>query len=427
MATVLIRSGDFLGPDFVRGLGLQTDEVTLTINAEGTEASLSFTGGFHQGENTYTVVYQGSGFGITSEGRYTGIVTGFVATDQNDNSWTVTGYHTSLDTINTTAVYNDFVDNLLVPLTWEYHGNDFDDFYIGGSFNDTLLGAGGQDTFQGLDGNDSITGDDGDDTLNGEAGDDSLYGGDDNDVLRGGEDNDHLSGGNGRDLIEGETGSDTICGGAGIDTLDGGTGQDYIYGGAGIDHINGGLGADQLSGGKANDVIEGGDGGDSIYGYSDNDHLQGQAGADFVAGGGGDDFVDGGTSSDRVWGGSGDDTVQGGTSSDFIIGGLGDDVLAGNNALIATADESPDSFLFFLDSIGTDTITDFETAWDSIYLIGIDETNVNVSAGPEDVSVEIANTDGITTETITIEGVASTFVDDIDILYVDNNHFDGLI
>ena len=106
-------------------------------------------------------------------------------------------------------------------------------------------------------------------------------------------------------------------------TLNGTAGEDHLYGGFGNDTLNGGAGHDYLSGGFGNDKLNGGDGNDVLFG----------------------DF--------------GNDTLSGGDGNDILFGGFGNDILSGG--------AGSDTFHFgWLE--GRDTITDFNTANDTIVL-----------------------------------------------------------
>jgi len=82
--------------------------------------------------------------------------------------------------------------------------------------------------------------------------------------------------------------------------------------------------------------------------------------------------LDGGAGNDTLTGGAGNDTLRGGTGNDTLIGGLGNDILIGglgNDTL--TGGGGSDSFVFNLFTERTDTITDFNTAQDTLDIRGV--------------------------------------------------------
>ncbi len=401
MARIVVR-GDFGGPNFVRGLALQKENFQVFSS---TVAVLpAFVGGFDT-ESTVTMVVYGTGFGITDDGRYTGRVSSFTATDNYGNSWTVHDYGPSLNTLNTASIENTFVDNLLGPTQWDYVGNQFEDVFIGAAFADNLVGFGGNDVFEGLGGDDTILGGAGNDTLRGQQGDD---------FIRGGQGHDFIYGGTEQDSLFGDKGNDEIYGGAGADFIGGGVGNDILRGEAGSDKIVGGEGFDRIFGGA---------GEDSILGNVGNDRLFGQDGADTVRGGEGNDLVNGGGGVDVLLGDPGDDTVQGGTAADFVIGGMGNDVLAGNAANFVSYDSAPDTFLF-AGCFGNDTVADFELDWDALWLLGVTEDDVTVqTVNVNDVLVTLND---YPDRTILVEDVANEFDKDVDIVFIDTTIDDVL-
>ena len=78
-----------------------------------------------------------------------------------------------------------------------------------------------------------------------------------------------------------------------------------------------------------------------------------------AAGRRGNDTIYGRGGWDTIYGGAGEDIIYGGAGSDRIVGGTGDDTLTGGRGR--------DIFYFWEDH-GTDTITDFNVANDTIYL-----------------------------------------------------------
>ncbi len=293
------------------------------------------------------------------------------------------------------------------------------DSLVGGSGNDTLSAGADNDTLFGNSGNDNLFADTGEDLLDGGSGDDTLDAGADNDTLFGNSGNDNLFAHSGEDLLDGGSGNDTLNAGAGNDTLFGGanddlligdTGSDYLAGDKGKDTLEGGEDDDTLLGGEGHDLLVGGLGDDSLNGQGGNDNLEGGDGNDILRGGNGDDTLVGGAGSDRLLelnnsnfkltntqliargtdvfsefelarlvggvgnnlidagevtelrttleGGSGNDTLIGGSQDDFLIGGVGADITTGG--------AGKDRFVFNSKNHGTDIITDFTPADDTL-------------------------------------------------------------
>lgn len=427
-------TGEFLGPDFVKGWGDHSGSYTI-LNS--TTAVLSFQGGIDP-DITYTQTLTGTGFGITSDGRYTGTVTSFVGVNDNDpsNYWTFTNIKAPLNIMNTQAMSLDFTELLVTPQAYRFIGDSYDDFYIMSSFGDIAYGKKGDDSFFGLSGNDK---------LNGGPGKDLLVGDQGNDILRGGSGSDKMLGGIGADEIHGKTGADTARGGGdddtiygnqgndkllgqgGSDTVGGGSGNDTIFGGADSDLLKGGRGHDDLDGGRDEDTIYGGRGndtitagpkddvaGDKMYGGSGDDMITGYKGVDALYGGQGEDRLYGGDNLDDLFGGSGDDILVGGRGSDKIVGGKGDDRLSGNKAGSVVLDDGLNVFLFAND-FGDDVITDFHIKFDTIALAGVTEDDVTVTTRGDDVKIVVATDAG--DQSILVEGVAGQFNADADIFY----------
>ena len=193
-----------------------------------------------------------------------------------------------------------------------------------------------------------------------------------NDAISGGSGNDSIFGGAVDDLVDGDVPVDVgvlgvlnfFLGDAsspGNDFIDGGAGNDTLYGGAGADTVIGGTGADTLEGGNGADFVVGGDGNDVVLGLEDSaasDTLRGNAGSGDTAGA--NTFVD------TLLGGQGTDTLLGGQGIDQLTGGVGADVFGfqggtGTQGTFARAQ-----------SLGTDSILDFEAALDSFLLSDAD-------------------------------------------------------
>jgi Ca2+-binding RTX toxin-like protein len=212
-----------------------------------------------------------------------------------------------------------------------------------------------------------------------------------------------IKGGAGTDFLWAGTAADKLWGGAGRDILVGGEGNDSLVG---DDNATSSTGAaDQLLGGRGNDVMTGGAGGDYIHGEWDNDKAFGNAGNDLIYGGLGADTLDGGDGDDQLFGATeasprgnwfgepilvewngatgaaanpqlwtiageaqatdtGRDVLSGGAGNDKLFGQRGNDTLTGG-----TGAASRDIFVF--DTAlknNVDTITDFEAAYDQIFL-----------------------------------------------------------
>jgi Ca2+-binding RTX toxin-like protein len=283
------------------------------------------------------------------------------------------------------------------------------DLAFGGAGADTISGSYGNDNLEGNEGNDSIFGNDGDDGLAGQEGDDNLGGGDGNDRLYGWTGNDTLYGDDsyysgqqgGDDKMYGDEGNDFASGGTGNDFISGGTGDDTLYGDGGFiyfssgspegdDTLYGDEGNDFAYGGLGNDFISGGDGIDNLEGNKGNDTILGDEGDDGLAGQEGDDSLVGGNGNDRLYGWLGNDTLQGDGGDDTLYGGSGNDRLTGG--------AGADTFNFGNDfvtgeafnSIGLDTITDFQSGLDKIQL-----QRSAFSALPETLSFAIVADDSL--------------------------------
>ncbi|WP_303472847.1 MULTISPECIES: hypothetical protein [unclassified Marinovum] len=254
------------------------------------------------------------------------------------------------------AADNSYSDPAVTPAP----GSSASEVLEGGDGPNDIRALAGADTITGGSGDDTIAGNRGNDDIRGDAGADSILGLEGNDVLRGGADDDLLLGGVGNDLILGNRGQDILQGGNNNDTLLGQEGHDRVFGGAGQDTVNGGSGNDTVAGGGENDRVfgEAGNdrlfgnlGNDQIYAGSGNDTAEGHAGNDTLAGRGGDDVLRGGLGHDVLNGDAGNDTLYGGTGNDTATGGSG-----------------ADSFVFFGNTIGNDTITDFADGSDLLRL-----------------------------------------------------------
>lgn len=153
------------------------------------------------------------------------------------------------------------LENLFMPLGWNYKGNSHDDILLPGTVNadGVLINLSGDDVVRLRKGNDQF--DLGD-------GDDKGYGGKGSDEIWGGAGDDMLKGGKGKDTLHAGTGDDELFGGKGKDTLIADSGDNILVGGKGDDMMFGGDGADTF-------VFEAGHGDDVIANYdADVDTMQ---------------------------------------------------------------------------------------------------------------------------------------------------------
>ena len=288
------------------------------------------------------------------------------------------------------AIYgSDFADTI----TGNSSANDLrgfagDDTLDGGAGNDRLFGGAGADTLIGGLGVDSayyisassgvvlslITG--GDIATGGDAAGDSfssiewVFGSNFQDDITGDNGANRLYGRNGADTLSGEDGNDILFGGNGNDTLNGGDGVDFLFGQNGTDLLFGDSGNDYLFGSDGGDLMDGGTGYDSVkYTYSTSGvtiNLQ-------TGGTGGDAAGDTYISIERVFGSDHDDLITGSNGNDALFGGQGADYLMGgqgNDSLFG--DAGVDSFGYDTTSGGIDSIRDFVTDSETVYILGGD-------------------------------------------------------
>jgi phospholipase/lecithinase/hemolysin len=151
------------------------------------------------------------------------------------------------------------------------------------------------------------------------------------------------------------------------------------------DTLVGYSGDDLLQGRLGQDVLEGNQGNDSLLGGQGADTLKGQQDDDLLLGGIGDDVLQGGSGHDRLSGQAGQDSLRGGSGVDFLSGGLGDDLLNGGG--------SCDLFSLRLGR-GTDTIQDFESENDLLFLSGrltFDQLNIRQQDASTVITIASSN------------------------------------
>ncbi len=110
-----------------------------------------------------------------------------------------------------------------------------------------------------------------------------------------------------------------------------------------------------------------------VYGNSGNNVLTGGTGTNGLYGGAGDDTIYGNDQTDWIADNEGNDIIYGGAGDDVITNGAGDDTISGGSG----ADE------FYFDQVDGaqyDTITDFETGVDTIYITDMDMWNFSITA-----------------------------------------------
>lgn len=198
--------------------------------------------------------------------------------------------------------------------------------------------------------------------------------------------------------INGGIHADQLYGNGGNDILNGGAGDDLLAGNQDNDTLNGSAGVDAMYGGDGSDIYYVDDSGDSVVelanegtdqvlttlsvyaltGYVENLSFNGTASGslDFT-GNNLDNILIGEGHDDSLNGLGGADELRGDAGSDLLDGGAGDDILLGEaGADILTGGLGGDVFRFFLGDTGlgadADRIADFEWAYDSVDLRGID-------------------------------------------------------
>ncbi|MEO7222833.1 MAG: calcium-binding protein [Devosia sp.] len=303
-------------------------------------------------------------------------------------------------------------------------GSDFADTFIGDDRNNGMFGNAGDDTLNGSGGNDNLNGGDGNDSLNGGSGDNYYQGGKGKDSYTGGnadgddqwdkisyerEDGgtgitatykgngkvtvvdtygntekgtgiEEVKGSQWKDLFTGSSGGESAEGMGGADTFKMGGGRDQVdyqheedagttrgvivnLSTASI-QANIGFGTKTVKAGKALDSFGKTDTLESveeITGTQQRDHMVGGNGSNWFNGQGGNDKLIGNGGEDFFNGDDGKDTIDGGTGEDHMDGGKGKDVFTGGTG--------EDDFNFnFMGNADADTITDFKSGEDEIWL-----------------------------------------------------------
>ncbi|WP_199245543.1 calcium-binding protein [[Phormidium] sp. ETS-05] len=285
-----------------------------------------------------------------------------------------------------------------------------DSYLLGGTGDDSLTldeanNTGiGRNTLYGGQGNDTIFtevgggtnwlyGDKGNDSLIGSSGD-TLFGGTKDGDEDAATDNDYLSitaagrswmdGGKGSDTLIG-SGTATLVGGAGDDSLDVGVNNNAsLLGGEGNDTLTARGTGSTLNGGAGNDTLTLTPFGNTSLGVASSNTLLGGEGNDslFALSAGGPNYLDGGTGNDILVAGHSSDTLIGGGGNDLFVGSSEADTLGGESGrsgndtlygfkgadLLIGIDGSFDGFYYNGSDQGDDTITDFDTGIDKIYI-----------------------------------------------------------
>jgi Ca2+-binding RTX toxin-like protein len=257
-----------------------------------------------------------------------------------------------------------------------------DDFLKGTVGNDTIFGHRGGDTIESGMGDDILYGGPGNDDISTQGGHSQIFGGSGNDIIHAADDsmsgtlgNDELRGGNGHDTILGGLGNDTLRGGAGADRLDGEAGRDIADYSVATRALVLNLADQTLNAGAAQGDI-----------LTSLEVIRGTMHDDFVIGDGSRNILRGTKGNDTLNGADGKDRIIGGYGNDVVIGGTGNDRMSGNRGA--------DSFVFRFGD-GTDRISDFFAADDSLrFLTGTeitvanDGTKTQVDYGSDSVVLE---------------------------------------
>lgn len=163
----------------------------------------------------------------------------------------------------------------------------------------------------------------------------------------------------GFERFEGSAFADSMFGTPGPDTLTGGPGDDYLAGEGGDDILDGGEGDDILFGGAGRDTLNGGPGFDTAS-FADATGpmildlaVQAVWTGQFLETLSGIEAVFGSRFADAIYGSPGEDRLDGGPGADLLYGGGG-----------------PDRFVLRRGEAEGDTILDFETGVDRLWLLG---------------------------------------------------------
>lgn len=130
------------------------------------------------------------------------------------------------------------------------------------------------------------------------------------------------------------------------------TGVRGIRGGIADDRIVGATGYQGLAGDYGDDRLFGGNGNDALYGFHNDDGGRTNPTTLYTD----NDYLDGGAGNDVLHGQFGNDTLLGGTGDDLLAGGADKDTLSGG---------SGNDFFVFNSKVGSDKITDFNSAADT--------------------------------------------------------------
>ena len=225
-----------------------TDDVTVSLNTDGTADSISVTIGS-------AAAGTGESFDVLTLDNYetitiatagaSGTVTDFAASSLK--SLTINAAKALTLDSNSTSTWSSLA-------TIDASGSTADVNFAGTSGGldraATVTGGSGNDTFTGSGSADNISGGAGNDVLAGNAG---------NDTLAGGDGNDSLTGGSGNDVFTGGAGNDTVIGAAGNDNIDLGENTDVaVFAAASTSNVASITYLDRY------DTVNGGDGTDTL-------------------------------------------------------------------------------------------------------------------------------------------------------------------
>jgi len=257
----------------------------------------------------------------------------YVVDDAGDVTGDASGVDTILSSISLSLVSRAAIENLTLTGSDPLNG-------IGNALDNVITGNAADNIIDGLAGADTMAGGDGNDTYFVESAGDVVTEGVDagTDIVFSAIS--YTLTDNVETLILTATGAGIIGNGNALDNIiAGNTGNNRLNGLDGNDTINGGAGSDTLAGNNGDDQLFGGDG---------NDRMGGQDGNDFLDGGADTDIVDYTSASAAVTvslaiagpqdtGGAGTDTI---TNFEWVYGSIYNDVLTGdanNNTLTGFA------------------------------------------------------------------------------------------